>query len=576
MRGRRIVAIGAVGATLAVAGAVGLVASTGVLRPGASPAALGAPRFVDERATAGLATTYAGDADYATGGGVAAFDCDDDGRPDLLVAGGAGPSTLYRNESPVGGSLRFVPAASVAVGAPGSGAPGSGAPGSGAGVGGAVLGPGVLGAYPLDVDGDGHVDLAILRTDGLRLLRGTGDCGFDDGNRVWSLDGGSGWTSGFSASWEGTATLPTLAIGRYLKVSAGTPTFDCDDNALVRPVTGGSGYGPPLTLAPGYCTLSMLFSDWDRSGRRDLRVTNDRQYYRDGEEQLWRVEPGAAPRLYTDADGWRRVQIWGMGIASQDLTGDGYPEVFLTSQGDNKLQTLAAGAAQPGYRDIALKRGVTVTQPFTGGDALPSTAWHPQFEDLNNDGLIDLFVSKGNVNVMPDYAAKDPSNLLIGQPDGTFVEGAEAAGIVSFDRGRGAAIVDLNLDGLLDLVQVNYGAPLGVWRNVGGGDATAPTAMGGWLAVRLSQPGPDRDAIGAWLDVRSGATTTSRELTVGGGHLGGGLGWVHVGLGSADGADVRVHWPDGEIGPWLHAQANQFLDLERGATTLRAWTPANP
>ena len=39
------------------------------------------------------------------------------------------------------------------------------------------------------------------------------------------------------------------------------------------------------------------------------------------------------------------MQIWGMGIASHDLTGDGYPEVYLTSQGDNKLQTLTSGPA---------------------------------------------------------------------------------------------------------------------------------------------------------------------------------------------------------------------------------------
>ena len=47
--------------------------------------------------------------------------------------------------------------------------------------------------------------------------------------------------------------------------------------------------------SPGYCTLSILFSDWDGSGRRDLRVTNDRQYYREGSDQLWRVAPGEAP-----------------------------------------------------------------------------------------------------------------------------------------------------------------------------------------------------------------------------------------------------------------------------------------
>ena len=201
-------------------------------------------------------------------------------------------------------------------------------------------------------------------------------------------------------------------------------TFDCDENALLRPASPAAPtYAAPVPLTPGWCSLSMLFSDWDGSGRRDLRVSNDRQYYVDGQEQLWRVAAREAPRAYTAADGWRPVQIWGMGIASYDLTGDGRPEIYLTSQGDNKLQTLAAGPSRPTYADIALQAGVTAAQPYAGGDTLPSTAWHPEFQDVNDDGLVDLFVSKGNVNAMADYAAKDPSNLLLGRPDGTFVEG---------------------------------------------------------------------------------------------------------------------------------------------------------
>jgi hypothetical protein len=533
-----------------------LVAAAAALRlrsPAAAGAALGAPKFVNETATAGVAMTYGGDPAYATGGGVAAFDCSGDGRPDLLVAGGGNQAMLYRDDSSLGGALRFVPVSEVALPA---------------------LGPGVTGAYPLDVDGDGLVDLAVLRADGLRLLRGLGDCRFGDGNATWSFDAGAGWTTAFSASWEGAASLPTLAVGRYLRMDkAGRQTADCDDNALLRPAPGRQAYAAPQALSPGFCTLSMLFSDWDRSGRRDLRVTNDRQYYVNGGEQLWRVEPGVAPRLYTDADGWRQVEIWGMGIASQDVTGDGYPDVYLTSQGDNKLQTLAAGADQPGYRDIALRLGVTAAQPYTGGDSLPSTAWHPAFEDVNNDGRTDLFISKGNVNVMADYAVKDPSNLLLGRDDGTFREAADAAGIVTFDRGRGAALADFNLDGLLDLVQVNYGQPVSVWRNTGAGDATATAAMGSWLELRLTQPGPNRDAIGAWIEVRQGDSTIQRELTIGGGHLGGSLGWIHFGLGGADRAGVRVRWPDGEVGPWLDVGANQFVEVERGATAVRPWTP---
>ena len=98
-------------------------------------------------------------------------------------------------------------------------------------------------------------------------------------------------------------------------------------------------------------------------------------------------------------------------------------------------------------------------QPFAGDIDLPSTAWHAEWDDVNNDGRVDLYVAKGNVEQMPDHAAEDPSNLLIGQPDGTWEESAIEAGIVHFDKTRGAALADLNLDGLLDLVEVNRGGP---------------------------------------------------------------------------------------------------------------------
>ncbi len=178
------------------------------------------------------------------------------------------------------------------------------------------------------------------------------------------------------------------------------------------------------------------------------------------------------------------------------------------------------------------------------------------------------------MDAVPDYATRDPSDLFLGQPDGTFVEGAEQAGILSFARGRGAALADFNLDGLLDLVEVNLGDPVKVWRNVGAGDAGHPAALGNWLGLRIGEPGPNRNAIGAWLDVKTGDVVQQRELTVGGGHVGGQLGWVHVGLGSATDAQVRVSWPDGETGPWLPVKANQFVDIQRGAASALPWQPA--
>jgi len=323
----------------------------------------------------------------------------------------------------------------------------------------------------------------------------------------------------------------------------------------------------------------MLFSDWDRSGRRDLRVSNDREYYLpdEGQEQLWRIAPGEAPRLYSEADGWALVQVQGMGIATYDVTGDGYPEYFLTSQADNRLQGLEKGASQPRYWERGFKAGVTASEPFTGGDTRPSTAWHPEFEDVNNDGLIDLFISKGNVSDQSDYAQKDPSNLLLGQSDGTFREVADSADILNFERGRGAALADFNLDGLLDLVEVNYGAPARIWRNLGSSTAAQPTPMGNWAAVRLEQPGlPNRDAIGSWIELRVEGRSVQREVTIGGGHAGGQLGWIHFGLGAAEKAEIRIQWPDGEKGPWLNLARNQFSVVERGSTAAQPWLPSQP
>jgi hypothetical protein len=174
---------------------------------------------------------------------------------------------------------------------------------------------------------------------------------------------------------------------------------------------------------------------------------------------------------------------------------------------------------------------------------------------------------------MPDYATDDPSNLLLGQPDGTFVEGAEAAGIVSYARARGAAVADLNLDGLLDLVVVNRRENVLLWRNLGGGSETTAEPMGHWLGMRVEQDGANLDAIGAWIELRFGDRTASREMTVGGGHVSGQLGWVHVGLGSHEQAEVRIIWPDGEIGPWLSVDADQFVVIERGAGAARPWQP---
>ncbi|HYN69859.1 MAG TPA: VCBS repeat-containing protein, partial [Candidatus Eisenbacteria bacterium] len=242
-----VLALGLVAAT-AVAGAV-VIAAPRFLGSQTPTTALAAPHYFDEATGAGLDHTYDGGFEFAVGGGLAVLDCDKDGKPDVYIAGGSNPAALFRNDSPVGGALRFSavhdPATDLAD---------------------------VNGAYPIDIDSDGHADLVVLRSGESELLRGLGGCRFEPANERWSFDAGRSWASAFSATWDGTAALPTLAIGTYLSLEeAPDGSRSCTDNAVVRPNGEGTGYAAPVALTPGYCTLSMLFSDWDRSGRRDLR-----------------------------------------------------------------------------------------------------------------------------------------------------------------------------------------------------------------------------------------------------------------------------------------------------------------
>ena len=62
---------------------------------------------MDDTASSGINHSYEGEFDYFVGGGVAAFDCDGDGRDDLFLAGGTEPAALFHNDSPIGGALRF-------------------------------------------------------------------------------------------------------------------------------------------------------------------------------------------------------------------------------------------------------------------------------------------------------------------------------------------------------------------------------------------------------------------------------------------------------------------------------------
>ncbi len=446
---------------------------------------------------------YDGGWEHFVGGGIAVFDCNGDALPDIFAVGGENTATLIRND----GDFAFSPIDVPVV-------------------------TGATGAYPIDLDGDGLMDLFVLRVGPNVVLKGTGDCGFVDATDLLGIPTSNQWSTAFTAWWEAGDARPTLAIGNYVDRNDPDGPFEaCDDNEILRP--SAIGYTSEI-LTPGFCALSILAAN-DARGRTTLRLSNDRHYYvRGGYEQMWDI---VDRRFLGPEDGWDTVSLWGMGIASRDLNGDGLDDVMLTSMGDQLLQFAVPDGM---YVAANYSIGTYAQRPHVGDDGRPSTGWHAQFGDIDNDGRADLFIAKGNVDQMPGMAMDDPNNLLMQMADGTFEEVAADAGVAAVERSRGAALADFDQDGRLDLIVTNRRAPLEIYRNV-------TERTGNWVTVSVQQLGGNRAAIGAVVTVIASDGSQTIQQTVGGGHAGGQMLPLHFGLGQSDTALVQVTWTDGPV-----------------------------
>ena len=95
--------------------------------------------------------------------------------------------------------------------------------------------------------------------------------------------------------------------------------------------------------------------------------------------------------------------------------------------------------------------------------------------------------------------------------------------------------------------------------------------MGNWTEVRLVEPNPNRNAVGAKIAVKIGNAHLNRTVAVGGGDASGHAGWVHVGLGTPERAEIRVQWPDGERSYPYRVFANQFVVIDRTKPQAAYW-----
>ena len=510
-------------------------------------------KFVDVAREAGLLRpTIYGENDYkdyileTIGGGAAWLDYDGDGRIDLLLMGGtrfASPSKqsslqLHRNlgdgtfeeVTEAAGLYRVGWASSATVG---------------------------------DLDNDGDPDVFVTFWGQNALYRNLGDGTFSDITEgAGLLDPETRWGAGATFLDYDRDGFLDLFVSNYLHFNPeSTPGKGSGANCTWKGVPVNCGpRGLPLgrhslyrnlgdatfeevtseagisDTSPGY-GMTAVAADLDGDSWVDLYVACDGtpsllfRNLGDGTFQEEGLERGAA--LSEDA-----IEQAGMGVGIGDYDLDGDLDLFKTHFSDdtNVLYRNDGGGV---FDDDTVEAGLGVETRFVG--------WGAGIADLDNDGLPDLTYVTGSVYPeveakLPQYPYKTSNVVFRNLGKGRFEELIEEAGpgMAAAHSSRGAAFGDYDDDGDLDILVVNMNEPPSLLRNDFAGS-------GGWLKVAL-RGGPgrsNRDAIGARAVLRYGNLVQARAVTAQSSFYSVDDSRLHFGLGSAERADLTVHWPSG-------------------------------
>ncbi|MBI5086540.1 MAG: CRTAC1 family protein, partial [Acidobacteria bacterium] len=468
-------------------------------------------------------------------GGVAVFDYDNDGRPDLYFVNGApqpalvktGPewsNRLYRNL----GNWMFEDVTDQA-----------GLRGEGYG----------MGVAAADYDNDGWTDLLVTSVGFSRLYRNRGDGTFEDVTARARIPA-TGWP--ISAGWfdyDNYGRLD-LFIVNYCVWNPATEPFCGDIKAGYRTYCHPKYYkGLPNTLlhnngdgtfsdvskesGVGARTgkgMAVAFADYNGDGRIDALVTNDTApnflFRNDGAGRFSEVGLPAGIAIIDDGK-----VLSSMGIEFKDLDNDGRPDVFVTALANESFpyfRNLGAGL----FEDLTYRSRI-------GAASIPHSGWSAGVFDFDNDGWKDIFAANGdvqdNTEMFSNRASRQRNQLFRNRGDGTF----DSTLFGSPAQHRGAAFGDLDGDGRVDAVVTRLNEPPAIYRNTS-------EARNLWLGVKLTARRSNRDAIGARIRVVAAGREQFWTVSTAGGYLSSNEITARFGLGRAQFAElVEVAWPAG-------------------------------
>lgn len=500
--------------------------------------------------------------------GVAVFDYNDDGWPDIYFVNGARQprlekddpafyNRLYRNNRD--GTFTDV---TLQAGVKGEGF--------------------ATGVATGDYDNDGFTDLFIAGVNRNILYRNRGDGTFEDvtaraglvhnpdRRKPWSIAAGwfdydnDGWLDLFVVNycvWIPSQEPPCSVNGvrTYCspKYYAGLPNslYHNNRDGTFTDVSESSGIAAHIGKGMG-----VSFLGFDQDGRLDVFVTNDTY-----PNFLFRNEGGGRFRevalragLAFNEDG-RAVSS--MGVDARDIDNDGREDLFIAALA-NETFPLFRNLGKGLFADITYISGL-------GRQTLAATGWSNGVFDLNNDGLKDLFVAcssiDDNTEMFSPRKSRQANMVLVNLDRRRFLDVSTRAGADFQQTGshRGVAFGDFDRDGRVDAVVSRIDQRAELFRNTS-------ISENHWLALRLRGRRSNRDGLGALVHVvgSSGREQWNR-VTTSTGYGCASDRTVFFGLGKDTVAkSLEIDWPSGVRQRLENVAGDRYLTIEESECCL--------
>jgi tetratricopeptide (TPR) repeat protein len=491
--------------------------------------------------------------------GVAVFDYDNDGWPDIFIANGATSpglqkadptfyNRLFRNNHD--GTFQDV---TMRAGLAGSGYS--------------------MGAAAADFDNDGNVDLFVPGVRSGALYRNLGDGSFEDVTAKAGLNERGKWS--VAAGWldydnDGLLDLfvvhyvvwdpaKEILCGAVADASGRTAYRQYCHPSHYEPLANalyhnlGDGRFEDVSDASGIAALKgkgmgVTFGDYDGDGRLDIFVANDTLpnflLHNEGGGRFRDMAVQAGVAFGPDGK-----PLSSMGAEFREIDNDGREDLSITA---------LANETFPLFRNMGRGQFADITYPSGIGKASVAwTGWSNAVADLNNDGTKDLVVAAGDVMDNAELSGRvtrQPLLVFLNKGAANF-DSQKLPGAAQY---RGLAYGDFDRDGRVDLVATRLNeAPL-VLRNT--------TKAGNWIAIRLTGRASNRDGIGALIHIASAHGAQWNRVITSTGYGCSSDRVAHFGLGGDTTVNsVEITWPSGirqSLGPLA---ANQLYSIDEPA-----------